>query len=39
MVREICGVQFIYRKRSMDLMFMLGLTETMDQLSMANIVC
>ena len=30
-VRAMCGVQFKDRKRSTDLMFMLGLTETTDQ--------
>ena len=32
----MCGVQFKDRKRSTDLMFMLGLKETIDQLAMAN---
>ena len=36
MVRAMCGVQLIDRKGSMDLMFMLGLNETIDQLVMAN---
>ena len=35
MVRAICGVQFKNRKRSTDLMFMLGFNKTMDQLAMA----
>ena len=35
MVRAMCGVQFKDRKRSMALMFMLGLNETIDQLAMA----
>ena len=38
MVRAICGVQLNGRKRSTDLMLMLGLNETMDQLDMANSV-
>ena len=38
MERAICGVQFKDRKRSMDLMLMLDLNETMDQLVMANSV-
>ena len=38
MVRAMCGVLLKDRKRSMDLMFMLGLKETADQLAMANIV-
>ena len=38
MVREMCGVQLKDRKRSTDLMFMLGLNEAMDQLAMANCV-
>ena len=36
MVRAMCGVQLKDRKRSMDLMFMLGLNETIHQLTMAN---
>ena len=36
MVRAMCGVQLKDRKRSTDLMFMLGLNETIDQLVMAN---
>ena len=39
MARAICGVKLKDRKRSTDLMFMLGLNETMDQLAMANSVC
>ena len=39
MVRAMYGVQLKYRKRSKDLMFMLGLNETIDQLAMANSVC
>ena len=38
MVRALCGVQFKDTKRSTDLMFMLGLHTTMDQLAMANSV-
>ena len=34
----MCGVQLKDRKRSTYLMFMLGLTETIDQLAMANSV-
>ena len=34
----MCEVQFKDRKRSTDLMFMLGLKETIDQLAMANSV-
>ena len=36
MVRAMCGVQLKDRKRSMNLMLMLVLNETMDQLAMAN---
>ena len=36
MVRAMCGVQLKDRKRSMDLMFILGLKETIDQLSTVN---
>ena len=36
MVRAMCGVQLKDRIRSMDLMLMLGLNETIDQLAMAN---
>ena len=41
MVRGMCGVQLKVSKRSMDLMSMLGLKETMHQLAMANcsLVC
>ena len=39
MVRAMCGVQLKDIKKSMDLMFMLGWKETMDQLTMANSVC
>ena len=38
MVRTMCGVHLKDRKRSMDLMFMLGLNETIDQLAMASSV-
>ena len=38
MVRTMCGVRLKDRKRSTDLVFMLGLKETFDQLSMANSV-
>ena len=38
MVRAMCGVQLKDRKRSIDLMFMLCLSETIDQLAMANSV-
>ena len=39
MVRAMCGVQLKDIKRSTDLMFMFGLSETIDQLAMANSVC
>ena len=35
---DMCGVQFNDRKRPTDMMLMLGLSETMDQLAMANSV-
>ena len=39
-MRAICGVQHRHRKRSRDLMLMLGLNEAIDhQLATANIVC
>ena len=38
MVRAICGVQHKYRKIFVDLMFILGLNETIDQLGMTNSV-
>ena len=38
MMRAMCGVQLKDRKRSTDLMFMLSLNETIDQLAMANSV-
>ena len=34
----MCGVQLKGRKRSTDLMFMLGLSEGIDQLAMVNSV-
>ena len=37
-MKAMCGVQLNDRKRSTDLMFMLGLNETIDQLAMANSV-
>ena len=37
-MRAMCRVQLIDRKISKDLMFMLGLKETIDQLAMANSV-
>ena len=33
MVRAMCGVQLKDRKRSMDLMLILGLNDTIDQLA------
>ena len=39
MVTAMCGVQLNDRKRYMDLMFILDLSETIDQLAMANSVC
>ena len=38
MVRAMCGVLLKDGKISMDLMFMLGLNESMDQLAIANSV-
>ena len=38
MVREMCDVLLRHRKRNKDLMLILGLYETIDQLSMANSV-
>ena len=38
MARAMCGVQLRDRKRSMDLMFMQGLKETIDHLTMASSV-
>ena len=37
-MRAMCGVQLKDSKRSTDLMLMLGLNETIDQLAMANSV-
>ena len=37
-MRAMCGAQLKDRKRYMDLMFMLGLNDTIDQLAMANSV-
>ena len=37
-VRAMCGVQHKDGKRSTDLIFMLGMSETIDQLAMANSV-
>ena len=39
MVIAICGVQLKDRKRSIDLLLLLGLHETIDQLAMASSVC
>ena len=39
MVRAMCGVQLKDKKGSTVLMFMLGSTETIDQLATANSVC
>ena len=38
MLRAMCGVQLKVRKKSTDLMFMLGLNVAMDQMVMANSV-
>ena len=38
MMRAMCGVQLKDRKRSMDLMFKLGLKEAINHLAMANSV-
>ena len=38
-MRAMCGVQLKDKKRSMNLMLMLGLKETIDQLAMTNSVC
>ena len=38
MVRAMCGIQLKDRNRSTDLMFMLGLCEIKDQLTMAESV-
>ena len=37
-LRAMCGVQVKDGKRSTDMIFMLGLHETIDQLAMANSV-
>ena len=37
-MRAMCGVQIKHRKIYTDLMFMLGLSEAIDQLAMANSV-
>ena len=37
-MRAMCGVQLKDREISKDLMLLLGLNETMDQLAMANSV-
>ena len=41
MVREMCGVQFIVRKRDLmeDLIFTFGLNETFGQMAMVSSVC
>ena len=39
MVRAMYGVQLADRKRAKNLMLMLTLRETLDQLAMANIMC
>ena len=39
MVRAMCVLQVKSRKRSKDLLFMLGLNETIDLLAMTNNVC
>ena len=39
MVRAMSGVQLKYRKRSTYLMFILGLSHTMEQLAITNSVC
>ena len=39
MERAICGVQLKDRKKSTDFMLFWGLSETIDQLAMANSVC
>ena len=38
MMRAMCGVHLNCRKRSTDLMFVLGMRETIDQLAVANSV-
>ena len=39
MVRAMCGVQLKDKKRSTDLMFVLSLKESIDQLAIADNVC
>ena len=39
MVRAMCGVQLKGRKRTTDLITILGLNETLDQLAVVNSVC
>ena len=39
MLRAMCGLQLNNRKRSTDLIFMVGLIETVGQLAMADSVC
>ena len=39
MVRAMCGVQLKDKKRSTNLMFMLGLNKTIDQSAIASIFC
>ena len=38
-MRAMCGVQLKDKQRSTDLMFILSLHETIDQMAMANSVC
>ena len=38
-MRAVCSVQLKDRIKGKDLMFMLGLNETIEQLTMANSVC
>ena len=38
-MKAMCGVQLKDRKTLTDLMFMLGLNETIDRLAIANIIC
>ena len=37
-MRAMCGVQLKDRKRSIDLIFMIGLKESIDQMAMTNSV-
>ena len=39
MVRAMCGVQLKDRKSTTDLIFMLGLNETIDQMALGNSIC